>query len=42
MTIFEQQIDPSQIYMSWRLLPLFIIVSGGIIIGIELCNLSMG
>lgn len=41
MTIFEQQIDPSQIYMSWRLLPLFIIVSGGIIIGTAVLGLVL-
>lgn len=41
MTIFEQQIDPSQIYMSWRLLPLFIIVFGGVILGTAISGLIL-
>ena len=41
MTIFEQQIDPSQIYMSWRILPSFIIVFGGIIIGTAILGLVL-
>lgn len=41
MTIFEQQIDPSEIYMSWRLLPIFIITFGGIIIGTAISGLIL-
>lgn len=41
MTIFEQQIDPSQIYMSWWILPSFIIAFGGIIIGTAVLGLVL-
>lgn len=41
MTIFEQQVDPSQIYMSWRILPSFIITFGGIIIGTAILGLVL-
>ena len=41
MTIFEQQIDPSQIYMSWRILPSFIILFGGIILGTVIFGLIL-